>query len=65
MVQTLAKFNEIKNLELENQIRSILNSIKGLSPEEQKKKRAELEKIRIEKGEEAVQDFLIKQFKLN
>ena len=53
MVQTLAKFNEIKNLELENQIRSILNSIKGLSPEEQKKKRAELEKIRIEKGEMA------------
>lgn len=63
MAQTI--LNERK-LDLESQkIRSILESINELSQEEQKAKKSELEKIRKEKGEKAVQDFLLKQFKLN
>lgn len=66
MVQTLIKLNERKNLDVESQkIKSILDSIKDLSPEEQEAKKAELEKIRKEKGEAGVQDFLLRKFKLN
>lgn len=53
------------NLEEAQKIKSILNSVKKLSSEEQKTKRAEIDKIRREKGEDAVQDFLLKNFKLD
>lgn len=46
-------------------IKSILNLIKELNPEEQKANKEELDKIRKEKGETGVQDFLLKKFKLN
>lgn len=46
-------------------IKSILDLIKELSPEEQKANKEELDKIRKEKGETGVQDFLLKKFRLN
>jgi len=64
MVQILAGLNELQSKEY-RKIMDILASIEKLSPEEQKAKKAELEKIRKEKGEKGVQDFLLKKFGLN
>jgi len=50
--------------ELFQKIKSLLESIRELSPEEQKANTLEIETIRREKGEKALQDFLFKKFGL-
>ncbi len=46
-------------------LKNIFTSIRELSPEEKKQKEKELDKIRKEKGEDTVQDFLLEKFGLN
>lgn len=45
-------------------IKELLGSVKLLTPEEQKEREAELERIRKEKGEKGVQDRALKEFGL-
>jgi uncharacterized protein YfkK (UPF0435 family) len=55
---------EFPDNEILRKLKSLLSSVRELSPEEKKARAEEIEKIRKEKGDEGVQDFIIRKFGL-
>ena len=54
-----------ESLDKNSKLYKLMGSAKELSPEEKKKREKELEKIREEKGEKGLQEFLLKEFGLD